>query len=161
MGENDSQKEISLLKKQLDLLDKNKFDLEDWKNQTLIFLERIFGKEDSKVRLVRDLRYDYSSWNLRDTAGVAGTSKDPVKSQAAAILEAAIEELETLGLPSRKNDALKVRELLSDELTGKQMKQINSILQTESNNRIEDISNILEEIETESLAKILAKLLIS
>lgn len=160
MDGNNAQKEIALLRKQLESLNKSKFDLEDWKNQTLIFLERIFGKEDSKMRLVRDLRYDYSSWNLRDTAGI-GVSKDPVKSQAMAILEAAIEELEALGLPASKSEASRVRELLSDELTGKQMKQIDNILQTESDNRIENISNVLEEIPDESLAKILAQLLIS
>lgn len=160
MNENNAQKEIALLRRQLDLLDKSKFDLEDWKNQTLIFLERIFGKENSKLRLVRDLRYDYSSWNLRDASGI-GVSKDPVKSQAMAILEAAIAELEALGLPTSKSETSRVRELLGDELTGKQMKRIDNILQTEIDSRIENISNVLEEIPAESLAKILAQLLIS
>ena len=71
-------KEISILKEQIERLNEKQFDLDSWKNQTVIFLERIFGKESSKVKLIRELHYDYSSWNLRDTTG-AGQAKDPVQ----------------------------------------------------------------------------------
>ncbi|HNQ37909.1 MAG TPA: hypothetical protein PKJ58_08115, partial [Prolixibacteraceae bacterium] len=64
-----AEKEIALLRDQIGKLSDPRFDLEAWKNQTIIFLERIFGKESSKVKLIRELHYDYSSWSLRDASG--------------------------------------------------------------------------------------------
>lgn len=155
-----AEKEIALLNEQIERLNEKKFDLEAWKNQTVIFLERIFGKESSKVKLIRELHYDYSSWNLRDTTG-AGQSKDPVRFQAKGILEATIEEIEKLGLPEGKSEAGRLQLLLTDELTGRQMKEIENILHSELPDRQERISKMLELLEKENLANMLARLLVS
>lgn len=156
-----AEKEIALLNEQLARLDEKKFDLEAWKQHTLIFLERIFGKDSTKLNLIRDLRYDYSSWNLRDTAAAGKTKdKDPVKMQAREILEATITELEHLGLPSERTDAEKVWELLEDELTGKQVKAISIILKSDDTDKPDKISDILEGLDNETLAGIIAKLLL-
>lgn len=155
-----AEKEIALLNEQIERLNEKKFDLEAWKNQTVIFLERIFGKESSKVKFIRELHYDYSSWNLRDTTG-AGQSKDPVRFQAKGILEATIEEIEKLGLPEGKSESGRLQELLMDELTGKQMKEIENILHSELPDRQERISKILDLLEKENLANMLARLLVS
>lgn len=155
-----AEKEIALLNEQIERLNEKKFDLEAWKNQTVIFLERIFGKESSKVKFIRELHYDYSSWNLRDTTG-AGQSKDPVRFQAKGILEATIEEIEKLGLPEGKSESGRLQELLIDELTGKQMKEIENILHSELPDRQERISKILDLLEKENLANMLARLLVS
>lgn len=157
-----AEKEIALLKEQLSRLDETKFDLEAWKNHTLIFLERIFGKDSTKLKLIRELRYDYSSWNLRDTAAAGKTKdKDPVKMQAREILEATITELEHLGLPANTSDSQKVWELLQDELTGKQVKEIETLLKTEDQDKEQKISDILEKLDKENLASIIAKLLLN
>ena len=155
-----AEKEIALLKEQIEKLNDTRFDLEAWKNQTIIFLERIFGKESSKVRLIKELHYDYSSWSLRDASG-AGKSKDPVKFQARGILTATIEELEKLGLPGGEPENRKVIALLDDELTGKQMKEIESLVQSELPDKQEKISRILEALDKENMAAMLAKLLLS
>jgi hypothetical protein len=156
-----AEKEIALLKKQLARLDEKKFDFDAWKNHTLIFLERIFGKENSKLSLIKELHYDYSSWNLRDTAAVGKTKdKDPIKMQAREILTATITELESLGLPESKLESEKVWMLLKDELTGKQVKEIDSILQSDDTNKTENIGKILENLEKENLANLIAKLII-
>jgi hypothetical protein len=152
-------KEISILKEQVERLNEKQFDLDAWKNQTVIFLERIFGKESSKVKLIRELHYDYSSWNLRDTTG-AGQSKDPVRFQAKGILEATIEELEKLGLPEDKKESGRLHELLLDELTGKQMKEIENILHSDMADRQERIAKILDLLEKENLTNMLARLLL-
>jgi hypothetical protein len=152
-------KEISILKEQVERLNEKQFDLDAWKNQTVIFLERIFGKESSKVKLIRELHYDYSSWNLRDTTG-AGQSKDPVRFQAKGILEATIEELEKLGLPEDKKESGRLHELLLDELTGKQMKEIETILHSDMADRQERIAKILDLLEKENLTNMLARLLL-
>ena len=75
-----AEKEIALLKEQIIRLDEKKFDLEAWKNHTIIFLERIFGKDSSKIKMIKELHYDYSSWSLRDTAAAGKTKdKDPIE----------------------------------------------------------------------------------
>ncbi len=155
-----AEKEIALLKDQVERLNDAKFDLEAWKNQTIIFLERIFGKESSKVKLIRELHYDYSSWSLRDASGV-GKSKDPVKFQAQGILTATIEELEKLGLPGAEAENLKLMEFLEDELTGKQMKEIENLIQSDIPDRQERIAKILDSLDKENMAAILSKLLLT
>lgn len=155
-----AEKEIALLKEQIERLSEKKFDLEAWKNHTIIFLERIFGKESSKIKMIKELAYDYSSWSLRDTAA-AGKSKDkdPIRMQADEILRATISELENLGLPKVKQEKAKVWELLQDELTGKQVKEIEILIAAEDLEKVEKISTILENLEKEDLASIIAKLL--
>jgi hypothetical protein len=156
-----TEKEIALLNGQIARLEETKFDLEAWKNQTIIFLERIFGKESSKIKMIKELHYDYSSWTLRDTAAAGKTKdKDPVRLQAEEILRATVAELESLGLPQDKQEKEKVRELLRDELTGKQVKEIETLLASEDPEKLRKVSDILENIEKENLASIVAKLLI-
>ena len=155
-----AKKEIDLLKEQIDRLDDNKFDLEAWKNRTLIFLERIFRKESPKLRMIQNLHYDYSSWSLRDTfAGGSAKDNDPVRIQAKEILEATIAELEILGVPEEKKEQQKIKELIEDELTGKQVKELDILLQSDSDEKIEMIAKILETLPKENLATTIAKLL--
>ena len=152
--------EIKLLREQLQKLSGKDFDLDAWKNHTIIFMERIFGVKSSKISMIRELRYDYSSWNLRDVAGVSKTT-DPVKMQAAEILEAAIHELEQLGLPDELKPNEKLLALLHDELTGKQIKEIETILTSNAPDKTGKIKDILEKLDKEELSLILTRLLTS
>ncbi len=157
-----AEKEIALLKEQINRLDDKKFDLDAWKNRTEIFLERIFGKESPKLKMIQNLHYDYSSWSLRDTyAGGSTKDKDPVRIQANEILEAIITELESLGIQQEKKEKQKIRELLEDELTGKQIKEIDVLLNSEDREKTEKISEILETLSKESMAAVISKLLTS
>jgi len=152
--------EIALLQEQIERLKEKKFDLEAWKNHTIIFLERIFGKDNSKLKMIKDLSYDYSSWNLRDTAAAGKTSdKDPVLLQAEEILSAAIAELKALGLPKKKKEKEKIWDLLNDELTGKQLRELNNLVKIEDADKSEKIIKILEELEKKQLVIIIQKLL--
>ncbi len=155
-----AEKEIALLKEQIARLEEKNFDLEAWKNHTVIFLERIFGKDNSKIKMIKELHYDYSSWSLRDTAATGKTKdKDPVRMQADEILRATIAELESLGLPENKNEKEKTRELLQEELTGKQIREIENLIKSENPEKTDKIAEILAKIDKENLAKIVAKLL--
>lgn len=157
-----AEKEIALLKQQIARLDEKDFDLEAWKNHTTIFLERIFGKDSSKLKMIKDLHYDYSSWSLRDTAAAGKTKdKDPVRMQADEILSATVAELESLGLPENEREQEQIWELLQDELTGKQVKEIEALLKSEDNEKTNKIADILEKLEKENLAGTIAKLLTS
>ena len=157
-----AEKEIALLKEQINRLNEKDFDLDAWKNHTIIFLERIFGKDNSKIKMIKELRYDYSSWSLRDTAA-AGKSKDkdPVRVQAEELLEAIIAELENLGLPQEKPGNDRLWELLQDELTGKQVKEIQSLVKSDDPEKADKITDILEKMEKEDLSLVISKLLIS
>lgn len=157
-----AKKQIAILRGQLEKLDEKKFDLDAWKTHTLIFLERIFGNNNSKLKLIQDLHYDYSSWSLRDTAAAGKTKdKDPVKMRAGEILEATIIELETLGLPETENEQQKIWELLQDELTGKQVKEIDVLVKSDDKEKTKKIGEILENLEKENLSLLIAKLLLS
>ena len=151
--------EIAMINKQLESLTAKNFDLEAWKSHTIIFLERIFGKESSKVRMIKELNYNYSSWSLRDAAGT-GKDSDPVILKAREILEATKLELQYLGVPKQEEENLKIWELLEEEMTGKQIREIKLILQSEESDRMEKIANILYGLEKEHLSVLLSKLLI-
>ncbi len=155
-----AEKEIALLKDQIEHLNEKKFDLEAWKNHTIIFLERIFGKESSKIKMIKNLAYDYSSWSLRDTAATGKTKdKDPVRLQAEEILTAAITELESLGLPKTKQGKDKIWELLEDELTGKQLKELEKLAVSEDSDTKEKMGKIIGEMGTETMVEIIIQLL--
>ena len=153
------EKEIALINKQLESLSAKNFDLEAWKSHTVIFLERIFGKESSKVRMIKELNYNYSSWSLRDTAGT-GKDADPVILKAREILEATKLELEHLGIPKQEEENLKIWSLLEEEMTGKQIREIRLVLQSDEPEKMEKIANILYNLEKENMAVVLAKLLV-
>ncbi len=155
-----AKKEISLLNEQIERLNEKKFDLEAWKNHTIIFLERIFGKESSKIKMIKNLAYDYSSWSLRDTAASGKTKdKDPVRLQAQEILEASIVELENLGLPETNQGKDKVWQLLEDDLTGKQMKELEKMAGSEDSDKKEKMEKIIIELGNERMASIIIQLL--
>ena len=155
-----AEKEIALLQEQITRLGDRKFDLEAWKNSTLIYLERIFGKESLKLKMIRELAYDYSSWNLRDTAATGKTgAKDPVLLQAEEILTATITELKTLGLPELKQGKNELWELLSEDLTGKKLRELEILAATSEPERVEKMKTILEELGKERLSAILIKIL--
>jgi hypothetical protein len=111
--------------------------------------------------MIADLAYDYSSWNLRDTAATGKTSeKDPVIIQAEEIINATITELKLFGLPKPENEKEKLLKLLNDELTGKSMRVIEELLQGDDPDKVSGITEIIEKTDRERLATIIAKILI-
>ena len=156
-----AEKEIALLQEQIEKLNDKKFDLEAWKNSTMIYLERIFGKDSPKLKMIASLAYDYSSWNLRDTAATGKTSeKDPVIIQAKEIISAIISELKTFGISKNDAEKSKLWDLLKDELTGKNVREIENHLQENNLEKVSEIAEIIGTIEKERLSLIISKILI-
>ncbi len=124
-------KEIQLLKTQIDKLSKKDFDLNAWKKYTIIILARIFGENSLKIKQIESIEYDYSSWSLRDTTG-SNIYLDSCKRLGREILQASIDELETLGLPKSEETTdeffLIITGALQDEMKGSQVKEINQVL---------------------------------
>ncbi|MDX9883255.1 MAG: hypothetical protein RBS73_14430 [Prolixibacteraceae bacterium] len=154
-----AEKEIALIREQMERLNDKKFDLEAWKNHTEIYLEPVFGKDSPVIKMIRELKYDHSSWNLRDVSG-AGKPTNPVIIQAREILEAAIVTLQQFGIPEKKREETKAWSLLEEELTGKQLKELRAMVQSDDPEKKEKTGKIIETLETETLAKILAGILL-
>ena len=53
-----AQKEIKLLQQQIDKLYVKDFDLEPWKKYTIVFLERIFGSDNEKIRMIKEVEFE-------------------------------------------------------------------------------------------------------
>jgi hypothetical protein len=123
--------EIKLLQSQIDKLKVKDFDLDAWKKATIIILARIFGENNQKIHQIESIEYDYSSWSLRDTTG-SNTYLDSCKKLGREILQASIDELETLGLPKGTDTLdeffLVITNALQDELKGSQNREIAKIL---------------------------------
>ena len=129
--------EVKLIRAQIDKLFEKRFDLEAWKTLTIVLLERIFGNESVKIKQIESLKYDYSSWALRDASGVEN-NMDTCKKSGMNILEAAIFELEQFGaVPVETGEqtesvvnAKRIVEFVDDELKGSQLKAIMEILES-------------------------------
>ena len=154
-----AEKEIALLCEQIERLSDKKFDLEAWKSHTEIYLEQIFGKDSSVAKMIRELKYDYSSWSLRDVSG-AGKPTNPVLIQAKEILEAAINAMKQFGIPEKEREETKAWGLIEEELTGKQVKELRAVMQSDDPAKNEKVSKILETLDNETLAKIIAGIIL-
>ncbi len=95
-------KEINLLEEQIAKLTSKEFDFRAWKQYSIILLSRIFGDEDQKVKQISKLEIDYSSWSLRDASGKSSQT-DTIKKIGKEILQAAIDELSSFGVPDRNS----------------------------------------------------------
>jgi hypothetical protein len=142
-------KEIQLLKTQIDKLSKKDFDLDAWKKYTIIILARIFGENSMKIKQIENIEYDYSSWSLRDTTG-SNTYLDSCKKLGREILQASVDELETLGLPQSETSADEffqvIADALKDELKGTQVKELGQILSS-GDSQPEKRDKILEKLK--------------
>ena len=160
------EKEIQLLKAQITKLNLKDFDLDAWKKATVIIIARIFGEHTLKIKQVESIEYDYSSWSLRDTTG-SNIYLDSCKKLGREILQASVDELETLGLP--KEEKLKdefflvITNALKDELKGSQVKEIGQILSAGESPEIkrEKILEKLKEYGSEISLDILSNILTS
>ena len=132
------EKEIELLKKQLKKLESQDFDLEAWKTGATILLERIFGPQNQKIAQVEKIKYDQSSWALREAKG-STNMMEACKKQGKEILEIAIDELDILGRPADLEEAnaepLKavIQGALENQLKIAQYREVVKIISSDKN----------------------------
>jgi hypothetical protein len=143
------EKQIELLQQQIEKLDNKAFDLEAWKNYTIVLLARMFGENSQKIKQIEKLDYEYNSWSLRDTSGTT-SYLDTCKKLGREILEASISEIENFGIPKRveeKGNTIDVNIILSaleDELKGSQYKALMNLLKEK--NSPDEKKRLLHEI---------------
>ncbi|MFY0688155.1 MAG: hypothetical protein JXQ90_13370 [Cyclobacteriaceae bacterium] len=142
---------VILLRKQVEKLETDAFDLETWKGGTLSLLIRIFGKDNPRVKLIQELRIDYGSWALRDSNS-GYNPKESCKIKGKDVLEGAIDEIELLGLDDNKSNT--------------QFKQLEEIFSpavikelTSGADNVKLLSEIFKKEKKEKLATALAILL--
>jgi hypothetical protein len=159
---------IQLLKQQIEKLREKDFELKSWRKQSSLMLMRIFGEDDPKVKQIEKLEYEFNSWSLRDASGNE-SYEGGVRHTGKAILEAAIMELDTFGLPDQQHTDENVTvgkliaTLLQDELKGSQVKQIRLIAQSNESHeeKRRQLGELLESLDKEQMKNMLAALLLN
>lgn len=123
-------KYIELINSQLEKLNEKNFDLKSWKTATILILDRIYGENSKIAEEIQNINFDMSSWTLRDTLAKQ-SNIDASKQKGKSILEAAINELNLVGLPEKENKSSLNLEILlnamTNELKGSQYKEITEI----------------------------------
>jgi hypothetical protein len=159
----DKNSAISVLQEQINRLSAKDFDLNAWKNFSVLLLERIFGKDTRKIEAIQKIKYDQGSWVLRDQTGYTN-SMEACKKLAKVILEEAIIELKVFGPPEVTGNMVDLGIIitsLEDELTGSQVREIRKILAEEksSEDKKKLIMTKLKSYGTDSAFAIVANIL--
>ncbi len=144
------EKQISLLNNQVEKLNEKDMNLEAWKSSTIVLLERIFGENNHRIKHIERIKYDYSSWNLRDANGSV-SQLDACRKQGKEIIEICINELKNFGLPEDvikdQNSMNIIIDALESALTVTQYREIIKIIK--ANVDIEDKKeSLLEALRT-------------
>lgn len=140
------EQEIKILQKQVAKLKDEDFDLEAWKAGAVIILERIFGPGNQKITQLQKIKYDQSSWALREASG-SKNMMETCKKQGREILEISMDELTLFGLPeevaAEQAAPFKtvVVEALENELTISQYREIIRII--DSDKQLKDKQKML------------------
>lgn len=172
------EKQLELLKKQIEKLDDKEFDLEGWKSSTKVILSRVFGENNQGIKAIDNIKFDSGGWAIGD-ASHFWDNMDSCKKQGKDILEACITELETFGQPELKessnsgininltqnsNQTVNVNLLISaleDELTVSQLREVNEIMKAEKpksdkkRSIIEKLKSFGSDVSSNILANIL------
>ncbi len=157
-------KDIKLLEDRIKELDAKGFDLDAWKQYTIILLGRIFGEDNQKIKEVKKIDYDYSSWALRDTSGKT-SYLETCKKLGKEILEASIDELKAFGAPVKTgNNNIPVEviiESLESELKVSQYKDVVSIINSEKEKQVKfrDLKKYLKNLDDDSFQTIVLNIL--
>lgn len=163
-----NKKEIALLQKQIDKLESEEFDLEAWKAGTIILLERYFGIDNQKIRQIEKIKYDQSSWALREAKG-SKNMMDTCKKQGKEVLLIAIDELANFGLPNEIAEAQSapfknvIVKALEDELKMSQYREVLRILDSDKKyvEKQKELIDTLNEYGHDCTENLLASILLN
>ncbi|MBP7506788.1 MAG: hypothetical protein KA807_03120 [Prolixibacteraceae bacterium] len=132
-------------------LDQKNFDLEAWKIRASLIIKKLFGENDEKYVLIKNLKYDYSSWNLRDNSG--GNQHDAVKIKARGIIESAITEI------SLVKDEPYIMKVVTQELTGFELSALKQCIH-DSDNVVPELEKFVEGLAVQKKNAILTQLIL-
>jgi hypothetical protein len=154
-------KEIALLNSRIERLHAPNFDLEAWKDGTIVLLDRLFGAGNAKSKHIEQIRYEFNSWELRDATG-SSDLRESCKRRGEEILNVAIEEISLYGAAVQQSKADTVKTVLMAALEQElKIGQIKSLTQAmrdaqglqEKSARIDDILDACKKAELKSILK--------
>lgn len=152
----------ALLKKQVQKLDAEDFDLEAWKGSTVSILSRIYPDHDAKLNQIEALHIDYSSWALRDAKSTYNPMES-CKKRGRELIETTLDELELLGLPDTRtiSQSLNIEEILENELKGSQFKAYKKLLEkgVTDQKQSEALNKLVASWDQKTIAKVLSIIL--
>lgn len=149
-----------------------------WISGTISILERIFGKESVKIQEIKSIKDNI----VCDLSGPTYYNSNDVISIGESIIQASIDELEKLGIPSTiydgKNEKINVTmvqqqsnlqtlnieiitKALHDELNGNQLSEIQSIIDSKENQdgKKTKLMNKLKEFGINTLSGVISGIL--
>lgn len=156
----------------------NEYDLSIWKGKAINIVSRIYGKDSVQEGQINGIRFDeymipsvsLQSFRPRNIA-------DYCREQAIKTIEGLISDLSTFGLPEKndttnkgginisasQNQTISVNviwESVKAELTGKQLKEIEAIIEDKDENfKVDKIFDKLKSFGADLAAKIIASIL--
>jgi hypothetical protein len=172
-----TEKQIELLRGQINKLSDSNFDIEAWKQSTNILLSRIFGANSQALKSLDKITF--SSFGIYG-GGASSFHSDNLtncKKQGKDILEACISELEAFGTPEQsqsnkhginitvnQNQTVNVQLLVSaleNELTVTQLKELKEIMNSKDapENKNEKLKDKLKSFGKDVATNILASIL--
>lgn len=130
----------------------NKYDLQAWKTQAINIVVRLYGEDSKQEEQINLVKYqNYPSISTRNSTSGGGNNSNFCEKQASEIIGSFISDLSTFGLPVTKkqpkdkginisvnqsqNQSISINviwESIEDELTGKQLKEVKSIVEEDS-----------------------------
>jgi len=152
------EKATKLLKRQVEKLSSEDFDLEAWKSSAISVLTRIFGEDNSRIEQVEKLKIDYGSWALRD-AKASYNPLESCKKVGKEIIESAIDEIEIF---DNEGHFIDINQLLESKLKSSDYKAIMEVLNSSENkpDKRKKLIKKLNSLEKQKLVSVLEELLI-
>jgi hypothetical protein len=159
-------KEIELLEEQIKKLENKDFDLDAWKQYTIVILARIFGDNNQKISQIEKIEYDYSSWSLRDTSGKS-SYLETCKKLGREVLLASIDELKAFGPPSMNQSDEKhipvdiISESMEDALRVSQFRELKKLVNSAKSKqeKMKALGELLKDLDKEAALDIILKIL--
>ena len=156
-----TQKHVEILKKQIEKLTSNTFDLEGWKSSSSVLIGRIFSNSHQAIKAIEKIEFSSGGYAIGDVSNF-WDNMDSCKQQGKDIIEACILELESFGIPEKpisadkgininltQNQSVNIDILISaieQELTVTQYRELEKIMKSEGDSA-EKKKNILEKIK--------------
>jgi len=141
-------KQIELLKIQIEKLDNPKLDIKAWKSSTILILDRIFGSDFTGIKSIENIKYTSGGVSMGSSSSY-WNNIESCKRQGKEILESCITDLSTFGERQKpeanspgininltQNQTISItilKSALEDELTVTQMKEIREIVEGHEN----------------------------
>ena len=158
-------KEIELLQAQIDKLNTKGFDLDAWKQYTVVLLSRIFGEYDPKIKQIEKIEYDFSSWSLRDTSGKSAYM-ETCKKLGREVLLASVDELKAFGLPDHEPRESSIpfqvlEKAFEEELKIAQFRELKAIILSSDDvtSKKKSLDKLMESFDKDFAQKVLLSML--